>query len=158
MRLKLLSYFYRRGFRFLLASRRVRAWLKIDLARLRVCLRPSVAAQPPAAALRSRVSFIADARAYLGGSHETHTRQPLPLFPPRAPISRRRLRSKAVPVEPSDCPVSMFDTEVYFMWGEGGTTSNYERPKTSVYVGKGLPAASRLDRLMNFFTEFFASA
>ena len=66
--------------------------------------------------------------------------------------------SKAVPVEPSDCPVSMFDKEVYFMWGEGGTTSNYERPKTSVYVGKGLPAASRLDRLMNFFTEFFAAA
>ena len=65
---------------------------------------------------------------------------------------------KAVPVEPSECPVSMFDKEVYFMWGEGGTTSNYERPKTSVYVGKGLPAASRLDRLMNFFTEFFASA
>ena len=24
-------------------------------------------------------------------------------------------------------------------------------------VGKGLPAASRLDRLMNFFTEFFAT-
>ena len=66
--------------------------------------------------------------------------------------------SKAVPVEPSDCPVSMFDKEVYFMWGEGGTTSNYERPKTSMYVGKGLPAASRLDRLMNFFMEFFASA
>ena len=66
--------------------------------------------------------------------------------------------SKAVPVEPSDCPVSMFDKEVYFMWGEGGTTSNYERPKTSVYVGMGLPAASRLDRLMNFFTEFFAAA
>ena len=64
---------------------------------------------------------------------------------------------KAVPVEPSECPVSMFDKEVYFMWGEGGTTSNYERPKTSVYVGKGLPAASRLDRLMNFFTEFFAT-
>ena len=64
---------------------------------------------------------------------------------------------KAVPVEPSDCPVAMFDKEVYFMWGEGGTTSNYERPKTSVYVGKGLPAASRLDRLMNFFTEFFAT-
>ena len=39
----------------------------------------------------------------------------------------------------------------------GGKTSNYERPKTSVYVGKGLPAASRLDRLMNFFTEFFAT-
>ena len=52
----------------------------------------------------------------------------------------------------------MFDKEVYFMWGEGGKTSNYERPKTSVYVGKGLPAASRLDRLMNFFTEFFAAA
>ena len=65
---------------------------------------------------------------------------------------------KAVPVEPSDCPVSMFDKEVYFMWGEGGTTSNYERPKTSVYVGKGLPAASRLDRLMNFFTELFVAA
>jgi hypothetical protein len=65
---------------------------------------------------------------------------------------------KAVPVEPSECPVSMFDKEVYFMWGEGGTTSNYERPKTSSYVLKGLPAASRLDRLMNFFMEFFASA
>ncbi len=42
------------------------------------------------------------------------------------------------------------------------TLGNYratsERAKTSVYVGKGLHAASRLDRLMNFFTEFFASA
>ena len=66
--------------------------------------------------------------------------------------------SKAVPVEPSDCPVSMFDKEVYFMWGEGNYRATSERAKTSVYVGKGLPAASRLDRLMNFFTELFVAA
>ena len=65
---------------------------------------------------------------------------------------------KAVPVEPSECPVSMFDKEVYFMWGEGNYRATSERAKTSVYVGKGLPAASRLDRLMNFFTELFVSA
>jgi hypothetical protein len=66
---------------------------------------------------------------------------------------------KAVPVEPSECPVSFYDKEVYFMWGEGGFHATSERAKTSdVYVGKGLPAASRLDRLMNFFTEFFAAA
>ena len=64
----------------------------------------------------------------------------------------------AVPVEPSECPVSMFDKEVYFMWGEGNYRATSERAKTSVYVGKGLPAASRLDRLMNFFTELFVSA
>ena len=52
----------------------------------------------------------------------------------------------------------MFDKEVYFMWGEGNYRATSERAKTSVYVGKGLPAASRLDRLMNFFTEFFAAA
>ena len=66
---------------------------------------------------------------------------------------------KAVPVEPSECPVSFYNKEVYFMWGEGGFHATSERAKTSdVYVGKGLPAASRLDRLMNFFTEFFAAA
>ena len=65
---------------------------------------------------------------------------------------------KAVPVEPSECPVSMFDKEVYFMWGEGNYRATSERAKTSVYVGKGLPAASRLDRLMNFFTELFVAA
>ena len=55
-------------------------------------------------------------------------------------------------------PVSMFDKEVYFMWGEGNYRATSERAKTSVYVGKGLPAASRLDRLMNFFTELFVAA
>jgi hypothetical protein len=66
---------------------------------------------------------------------------------------------KAVPVEPSECPVSFYDKEVYFMWGEGGFHATSERAKTSdVYVGKGLPAASRLDRLMNFFTELFVAA
>ena len=66
---------------------------------------------------------------------------------------------KAVPVEPSECPVSFYNKEVYFMWGEGGFHATSERAKTSdVYVGKGLPAASRLDRLMNFFTELFVAA
>ena len=72
--------------------------------------------------------------------------------------SRTAAHKWEAPTIPIPTGVSMFDKEVYFMWGEGGTTSNYEGPKTSVYVGKGLPAASRLDRLMNFFTEFFASA
>ena len=44
------------------------------------------------------------------------------------------------------------------MWGEGNYRATSERAKTSVYVGKGLPAASRLDRLMNFFTELFVAA
>ena len=41
------------------------------------------------------------------------------------------------------------------MWGVRGgkILERIERPKTS--KGQALPAASRLDRLMNFFTEFF---
>merc|ERR1711988_1935744 len=60
-------------------------------------------------------------------------------------------------ITPSDCPVDMFSKEVSFMWGTGTISSTHTRSKTSSYVVKGLPAASRLDRMMNFVTELFAA-
>merc|ERR1719198_141850 len=59
---------------------------------------------------------------------------------------------------PSDCPVDMFSKEVSFMWGNGGVKSTYTRSKTSSYIAKGLPAASRIDKFVNFFTELFTAA
>merc|ERR1711998_351833 len=58
-------------------------------------------------------------------------------------------------VTPSDCPVDMFSKEVSFMWGNGGVKSTYTKSKTSSYIAKGLPAASRIDKFVNFFTELF---
>ena len=45
---------------------------------------------------------------------------------------------KAVPVEPSECPVSMFDKEVYFMWARA-TTGRRGAGQDVVYVGKDYP-------------------
>lgn len=59
---------------------------------------------------------------------------------------------------PSDCPVDMFSKEVSFMWGNGGVKSTYTKSKTSSYIAKGLPAASRIDKFVNFFTELFTAA
>lgn len=60
---------------------------------------------------------------------------------------------------PSECPINMFDKEVYFMFGvQNQASSDYGRTKTMSYIDVGTPAASRLDRLMNALTELFAAA
>merc|ERR1712139_42289 len=54
---------------------------------------------------------------------------------------------------PSECAVDLFSKDVSFLFGgltNAGVDIGYGGVKTSSFVKKGFPAASRLDRMMNF--------